>query len=94
MKTYSNGPWKIENRPNGMTYIISADGKMVARAIAGDSESVTYNEKLISAAPELLEAVVSTLNVALGDNNVYLPTETLERLKEVYRLAIGAHYGY
>jgi hypothetical protein len=93
MKNHSKAPWSIASRSNSMSYVVSSDNKLVARAIACDGQRVSFNELLIVAAPELLDAVERALDEIESDVNGYLSNPVHKALKDAYRKATGTHHG-
>ena len=74
MNKHTPGPWRIgAPPPNGEQTIGNSQGLMVAIATTGAGIPTNANARLISAAPDLLEAlqaIVSTCSVRIDDPRI------------------------
>ena len=91
MSKHSAGPWSIGTPPpNGEQTIGTAQGLMVAVATTGASVQTKANARLIAAAPDLLDELLSVLDWAVTER-APLREQEIESIRKVIAKATGEH---
>lgn len=89
---HTKGPWEVGNWGGDNGYVVRGDGEqIVCEANRALDESKT-NARLISAAPELLEACKMALEDLTGpvtSQGIKIRFETLDKLREALAKAEG-----